>query len=77
MRLFEIAGLVDENRGWVPSGDVGDTLVRVEPVEVYGAGFLRLPLRCCYEHVGLYPWQRDPPGGTRCRAMAARREEGS
>ena len=40
MRLFEIAALGDENRGRVPSGDVGLTLVRVEPVEVYGAGFL-------------------------------------
>ena len=40
MRLFEIAALGDENRGRVPSGDVGFTLVRVEPVEVYGAGFL-------------------------------------
>ena len=40
MRLFDIVGLRDENRGRVPSGDVGDTLVRVEPVEVFGAGFL-------------------------------------
>ena len=31
MRLFEIAALGDENRGWVPSGDVGFTLVRESP----------------------------------------------
>ena len=40
MRLFEIAALGDENRGRVPSGDVGLHTGAGEPVEVYGAGFL-------------------------------------
>ena len=34
-----------------------------------------MPLSCCYERVGLCPWQRDPPDGSSVAGRGSRRRE--